>query len=462
MEQAAHTSEALGLMDELTVVLVVGLIGGLLAMRFRLPPIVGFLAAGVMLGPHTPGFVANTHQAEQLGEIGVAFLMFGVGLHFSIRDLITVRNIAVPGAVVQSVLATALTIGVVALFGWTIGAGLVLGLALSVASTVVLVRALMSRNKLDSDAGRIAVGWLVVEDLFSALVLVLLPVLAVSLGGTPPASRIEDSLTAALMDKSDSILGFAARQVGVGDGVGALVAITLVNVAVVVALLPLARRGVNWLLEDIDRSGSEEMLTLAAVVIALVISVGMVIVFGLSVALGAFFAGIIVSGSRLSHRVAEDIRPLRDLFGVLFFTSVGMLFDPMTPFREPIQVVAVVLIIVLAKPVIAAAIALVLHQSRDTALTIGAGLAQIGEFSFILGTLGRVVGLLPDEAYQLIITGAIISIAVNPLAFRAAQAVLRSWAPAPATPRLVAINAAGAAGSPGGVSDERRAAGGRR
>jgi len=326
----------------------------------------------------------------------------------------------------------------------------------------VLVRALMSRNKLDTDAGRIAVGWLVVEDLFSALVLVLLPVLAVSLGGKPAAERVEDSLTAALMDKTDSILGFAARQFGLGDGVGALVGITLLNVVIVVALLPLARRGVSWLLEDIDRSGSEEMLTLAAVVIALVISVGMVIVFGLSVALGAFFAGIIVSGSRLSHRVAEDIRPLRDLFGVLFFTSVGMLFDPMTPLREPIQVVAVVLIIVVAKPVIAAAIALVLHQTRETALTIGAGLAQIGEFSFILGTLGRVVGLLPDEAYQLIITGAIISIAVNPLAFRASQSILRSWKPAPATARLVVVEANGAAGTRESTPDDRPAAGGHR
>src|SRR6266536_1334904 len=280
LEQAAHTSEALGLMDELTVVLVVGLIGGLLAMRFRLPPIVGFLAAGVILGPHTPGFVADTHTAEQLGEISVAFLMFGVGLHFSIRDLISVRNVAVPGAVVQSLLATALTIGVVALFGWSFGAGLVLGLALSVASTVVLVRALMSRNVLDSDAGRIAVGWLVVEDLFSALVLVLLPVLAVSLGGAAPEERVEDSLTAALLDKQDSVLAFAARQFGASESVPMLVAITLVNVAIVVALLPLARRAVNWLFETSDRSGSEEMRTLAAVVVALFVAFGMNVLFG--------------------------------------------------------------------------------------------------------------------------------------------------------------------------------------
>jgi len=198
-EHAAQASEALGLMDELTMVLAIGLVGGLVAARLRLPPIVGFLAAGVLLGPHTPGFVADVHTAEQLGEIGVAFLMFGVGLHFSVRDLISVRNVAVPGAVVQSLLATLLTIGVVAAFGWSFGAGFVLGLALSVASTVVLVRALMARSILDSYAGRIAVGWLVVEDLFSALVLVLLPVLAVSLGGAPPEQRIEDSLTAVML-----------------------------------------------------------------------------------------------------------------------------------------------------------------------------------------------------------------------------------------------------------------------
>jgi len=435
-EAAIHADEALGLMDELTITLAIGLIGGLLAPKLKLPTIVGFLAAGVLLGPHTPVLSADLHTAEQLGEIGVAFLMFGVGLHFSLKDLIAVRNVAIPGAILQSLLATALTIGVMAFFGWSFGAGLVLGLALSVASTVVLVRALMSRNALDSDAGRIAVGWLVVEDLFSALVLVLLPVLAVSLGGKPPAERVEDSLTAALLDKSDSALGYVARQLGAGDSVLALVGITLLNVAIVVALLPVGRRVVGWLLEDIDRSESDELLTLAAVVVTLVVSVGMTVVFGLSVALGAFFAGLIVSASPLAHRVAEEIRPLRDLFGVLFFTSVGMLFDPLAPFRTPFQVLAVLLIILVAKPVIAAAIARMFHQSDQTALTIGAGLGQIGEFSFILATLGRTVGLLPDAAYQLIITGAIVSIAVNPLEFRIMQRIGQRRLPAPAQPEL--------------------------
>jgi CPA2 family monovalent cation:H+ antiporter-2 len=445
-EHAAHVSDQLGLMDELAMVLAVGLVGGLVATRLRLPPIVGFLAAGVVLGPYTPGLVADVHTAEQLGEIGVIFLMFGVGLHFSLRDLIAVRNVAVPGAIVQSLLATVLTIAVVSWFGWTVGAGLVLGLALSVASTVVLVRALMSRNLLDSDPGRIAVGWLVVEDLFSALVLVLLPVLAVSLGGVAAAVPTVDTLATALFDKTDSVLAFSVRQAGIVESAPALVGVTLANVAIVVALLPLARRIVNRLLEEIDRSGSEEMLTLAVVVVALFIAVGMAMVFAMSVALGAFFAGVIVSGSRLAHRVAEDVRPLRDIFGVLFFTSVGMLFDPMTPLRSPLATVAVLAIVLLAKPVIAAGIALVLRQSRETSLTIGAGLAQIGEFSFILATLGRTVGLLPEEAYQLIITAAIVSIAVNPLAFRAARAIGRSWEREPAFPGLASAEIAASGG----------------
>lgn len=442
-EHLAHADERLGLMDELSIVLVLGLVGGMIALRLRLPAIVGFLLAGIMMSAYTPGFSADTHTAEQLGEIGVAFLMFGVGMHFSVKDLMAVRNIAIPGAIIQSLLATALTIVATTTFGWSLGAGIVLGLALSVASTVVLVRALMARDLLNSDAGKIAVGWLVVEDLFSALVLVLLPVLAVSLGGALAAGPASPTLMGAMFDKADSVLGYTVRQLGVMDSIPVLIVVTLVNVAALVALLPLLGRLVSALLDVVDRMASDEMLTLSAVVLALFVSFGMNALFGVSVALAAFFAGIIVSASRLAHQITEEIRPLRNLFGVLFFASVGMLLDPMTFVRMPLHVLAVVFIIVVAKPVIAAAIALVLGQSRGTALAIGAGLAQIGEFSFILGTLGRTLGLLPDEAYQLIICGAIISIALNQIVFRAMDAVARVWQPSPAPAALVSIAAVG-------------------
>ncbi len=427
--QLAHADQALGLMDELALVLAFGLIGGLVAMRLRLPAIVDFLLAGIAVGAHTPGLVADVHTAEQLGEIGVAFLMFGVGLHFSVKDLLAVKNIAIPGAIIQSVLATGITIAATTVFGWSLGAGVVLGLALSVASTVVLVRALMARNLLESMAGKIGVGWLVVEDLFSALVLVLLPVLAVSLGGTVASRSAEESVFDVLINKTDSVLAFSVRQAGIGESVPILIGITAVNMAVLIGMLPLLRRAVSWLLEYIDKSGSDEMLTLAAVVVALFVSFSMNALFGVSVALGAFFSGIIVSGSRLAHQVTEDVRPLRNLFGVLFFASVGMLFDPMTLVRMPFHVLTVVFIIVVAKPVIAGGIALMFRQSRTTALMIGAGLAQIGEFSFILGTLGRTLGLLPDDAYQLIISGAIVSIALNTAVFRLADVIGHAWQP---------------------------------
>jgi CPA2 family monovalent cation:H+ antiporter-2 len=450
VEQIGHADETLGLMDELSLALAFGLIGGLIALRLRLPPIIGFLLAGIAMSPYTPGHVADVHTAEQLGEIGVAFLMFGVGMHFSTKDLMAVRNVAVPGAVLQSLLATGLTIVATTVFGWSLGAGIVLGLALSVASTVVLVRALMDRGLLASDAGKIAVGWLVVEDLFAALVLVLLPLLAVSLGGTAAAQpHAEYSVLDAIFNKSDSVLAFSARAAGLPETVPVMVVVTLVNLAIIVGLLPLICKGTSWLLEFVDRSGSEEMLTLAAVVVALSVSFGLAGTFGMSIALTAFLAGLVVSSSRLVHEVAEDVRPLRNLFGVLFFASVGMLLDPMTFVRMPIHVLTVVLIIVVAKPVIAAAIAMVLRQPHGTALAIGAGLAQIGEFSFILGTLGRSLGLLPEEAYQLIIAGAIISIALNPVAFRVTETIGRAWQPAPAT-RLVPVAATEAASEVGG------------
>jgi CPA2 family monovalent cation:H+ antiporter-2 len=437
--QLAHVDASLGLMDELSLALAFGLVGGLLAMRLKLPPIVGFLLAGIAMSPYTPGHVADVHTAEQLGEIGVAFLMFGVGLHFSVKDLIAVRNIAIPGAILQSVLATAITIVATTFFGWSIGAGIVLGLALSVASTVVLVRALMARNVLESVAGKIGIGWLVVEDLFSALVLVLLPVLAVSLGGSAADRAGHETLMGALFNKTDSVLAFSVRQTGVPESVPVLIGITALNMAVLIGFMPLLRRMTSWLLGYVKASGSDEMLTLAAVMMALFVSFGMNAIFGVSVALGAFFAGIVVSASPLAHEVTEDVRPLRNLFGVIFFASVGMLLDPMTFVRMPLHVLAVVLIIVVAKPIIAAGIALVLRQSSVTAITIGAGLAQIGEFSFILGTLGRTLGLLPDEAYQLIIAGAIISIALNPVVFLVGDRIGKRWETPALHPSLVTV-----------------------
>jgi CPA2 family monovalent cation:H+ antiporter-2 len=431
LDQIAHAGGDLGLMVEVSLALAFGLAGGLVAIRLRLPPIVGFLLAGIVLSPHTPIHQADVHTAEQLGEIGVAFLMFGVGMHFSLRDLMDVRLIAIPGAIVQSILSTILTIGIALLFGWSLGAGLVLGLALSVASTVVLVRALTSRDLLASDAGRVAIGWLVVEDLLAALVLVLLPILAVSLGGSAAAPLPESySLIDAFFSRTDSLLAYAAREAGIPETSPTLVAVTLLNLALICALLPVLRRFVAWLLDYVDRTGSDEMLTLAGVVVALSVSFGIAIACGMSIALTAFFAGIVVAASPHAHRVSEDLRPLRNLFGVLFFASVGMLLDPMTLVREPLKVLVVVLIIVLAKPAIAATTALLLRQPPAMAHTIGAGLGQIGEFSFILGTLGRSLGLLTDEAYQLIIAGAILSIALNPVIFRLSEKLGHFWGPA--------------------------------
>jgi monovalent cation:H+ antiporter-2, CPA2 family len=435
VDQIAHAVTELGLLEELALALAFGLIGGLIALRLRLPPIVGFLLAGIAMSPHTPGHVADIHTAEELGEIGVAFLMFGVGMHFSMKDLIAVRNVAIPGAIIQSLVATALTILMTTAFGWSLGAGIVLGLALSVASTVVLVRALMDRDLLDSDAGKIAVGWLVVEDLFAALVLVLLPLLAVSLGGTAAEQpHPEYTVLDALFNKSDSVLAFSVRAAGLPESVPVMIGVTLLNLACIVVLLPVLGTVVSKVLDVVDRSGSEEMLTLAAVVVALSVSFGLAAVFGMSIALTAFLAGLVVSASRLAHQVTEDVRPLRNLFGVLFFASVGMLLDPMTIVRMPLHVLAVVLVIVVAKPAIAAGIAVALRQTPGTALAIGAGLAQIGEFSFILGTLGRTLGLLPEDAYQLIIAGAIVSIALNQLAFRVTETMIRAWQPVPAIP----------------------------
>ncbi|HYG86585.1 MAG TPA: YbaL family putative K(+) efflux transporter [Azospirillum sp.] len=390
-----------------TIVMGLGLafLGGLLASKLRLPPLVGYLLAGVAVGPFTPGFVADEGLAAQLAEIGVILLMFGVGLHFSIKDLLAVRTIAIPGALGQIAAATALGIGVAHTWGWPFGAGLVFGLALSVASTVVLLRALEERGILDSANGRIAVGWLIVEDLAMVLALVLLPALAGVLGGDP---------------------GGAASPAG-GASVALAVALTLGKVGLFLALmLVVGTRAIPWLLAQVARTGSRELFTLSVLATALGFAFGSATLFGVSFALGAFFAGVVLSESDFSHQAAADALPLQDAFAVLFFVSVGMLFDPTILIREPLAVLAVVLVIVLGKSLAAFGIVLAFGHPAPTALTVSASLAQIGEFSFILAGLGVTLGLLPPEGRDLILAGALLSITLNPLVFAGLDR-LSSW-----------------------------------
>src|SRR5690606_2536722 len=384
---------------------------GLLAARFSLPPILGYLLAGVAVGPFTPGFVADAGLASQLAELGVILLMFGVGLHFSIADLLSVRRIAVPGAIVQVAVATALGAVVSHLWGWSWGTGIVFGLSLSVASTVVLLRALEDRGILESADGRIAVGWLIVEDLITVLALVLLPALAGVLGGDPSAAALDSH---------------GVAEAGSQRSLMAVLLTTLLKVALFGAVMMIAgRRIIPWLLGRVVRTGSRELFTLAVLGVALGIAVGAAALFDVSFALGAFFAGVIVSESDFSHEAATNALPLQDAFAVLFFVSVGMLFDPRILIREPIEVMSVVLIILVGKSVAAAGIVLAFRYSLHTALTISASLAQIGEFSFILAAIGSSLGLLPPEAQSLVVAGAILSITLNPFVFRAVDPAAR-------------------------------------
>ncbi len=373
---------------------------GFVAVRLKLPALVGYLVAGIIVSPATPGFVADVHLSQQLAEIGVMLLMFGVGLHFSLDDLMAVWKIAVPGAIVQIAAATALGLGVAMLWGWSFGEGLVFGLALSVASTVVLLKALEARGLLDSMNGRIAVGWLIVEDLAMVLVLVLLP----SLAGVLTGGAATD--TAALVKTLLMTLG----QVGV----------------FVALMLIVGRRVFPWLLWQVARTGSRELFTLCVIAAAIGVAYGSAHLFGVSFALGAFFAGMVMRESELSHRAADESLPLRDAFAVLFFVSVGMLFDPLTLVREPLHVLVVVLIIVLGKSVAAFFIVLAFRYPLNTALTVSASLAQIGEFSFILAGMGLSLKLLPPEGQHLILMGALISMALNPLVFAAVEP-LQKW-----------------------------------
>jgi CPA2 family monovalent cation:H+ antiporter-2 len=381
------------------------MIFGLVAVRLKMPPLVGYLMAGIVVSPATPGFVADVGLAGQLAEIGVMLLMFGVGLHFSLNDLMAVKKIAVPGAIVQIAAATLMGMGVSTLWGWSVGASIVFGLCLSVASTVVLLRALEARGVLKSVNGQIAVGWLVVEDLVMVLVLVLLPALS-------------GLLASAGSDTSAHVAG---------SGIWTTVGVTLAKVtAFIVLMLVVGRRLLPKLLWWVARTGSQELFTLSVVATAVGVAFGAAMLFDVSFALGAFFAGMMMRESEFSHRAADESLPLRDAFAVLFFVSVGMLFDPAVVWNEPFKLLAVVAIIVLGKTVAAVALVLVFRYPLNTALLVGASLAQIGEFSFILAGLGVGLGLMPAEGQSLVLAGALISIALNSAMFAAVEPA-RRW-----------------------------------
>lgn len=380
---------------------------GYAADRLRLPALVGYLVAGIFMGPFTPGFVADTALAGQLAEIGVILLMFGVGLHFSTSDLLAVRGIAIPGAVAQIVLATLLTVAVCHLWGWTLGQGILLGLCLSVASTVVLLKALEERNLVQSPMGRAAVGWLIVEDLAMVMALVLLPAFAEVLGGHMPGGD---------------------HGGGDAEPLWWTLLVTFAKVGAFVALAALiGPRLVPWVLMKVARTGSRELFTMAVLAIAMGIAFGSAAAFGVSFALGAFFAGVIMTESQLAHRAAENSLPLQDAFSVLFFVSIGMLFDPSIIMRQPLEVFGVLAIIMVGKAVITLAIVAAMGYPLKLGLGIAAGLSQIGEFSFILASLGVAYGLMDRDGQDLVLAGALLSITFNPLAFSLADKVA-GWA----------------------------------
>jgi monovalent cation:H+ antiporter-2, CPA2 family len=383
---------SLPLITTLVSSLVLAFIFGMLAHRLRLSPMVGYLLAGVLSGPFTPGYVADAEIAPELAELGVILLMFGVGLHFSFKDLMTVKRIAVPGAIAQIAIATLLGVALASLFGWPLLAASVFGLSLSVASTVVLLRAMEDRNLLETAEGKIAVGWLIVEDLVMVLALVLLPLLA-------------------------SLTGEGAQSLSLQHLLGEIL-LTLGKVAAfIILMIVVGRRLIPWILARSAATGSRELFTLAVLAIALGIAFGAVHLFDVSFALGAFFAGIVLNGSELSHKAANDSLPLRDAFAVLFFVSVGMLFNPAILLSDPVAVIAALLIIVVGKSLAAYGIVRLFGHDRHTALTISVSLAQIGEFSFILLGLGITLELLPPHVRDIVMAGAILSILINPFLF---------------------------------------------
>lgn len=391
---------------DLIILLAVGfgiaLIFGYIAARLRLPPLIGYLVAGIIISPNTPGIVADIHLANQLAELGVMFLMFGVGMHFSLNDLLLVRRIALPGAILQIAVATLLGVAVSMFWGWSFGSALIFGLSLSCASTVVLLKALSDRGLLDSVNGKIAVGWLLVEDLVMVLVLVLLPATAVLLGGHPLAGT----------DTTQNI------WITIG--------LTLLKVTGFIAfMLIIGKRLIPKIMQLVARLGSRELFTLTVVAAAVSIAYGSYAIFGVSMALGAFFAGMVVKESDFSHRAEEETLSLREIFAILFFVSVGMLFDPKILIEQPLHILAVVAIIMIGKTLAAMALVLFFRYPINTALTVGASLAQIGEFSFILATLGLSLGLLTPDAQNLILAGALFSITLNSFVFSAIEPAQR-------------------------------------
>lgn len=385
---------ATDLLVTLTAALTLAFVGGFAAAKLRFPPIVGYLLAGVALGPFTPGYTADQAIAAQLAEIGVVLLMFGVGIHFSLKDLGAIRGLAVTGALGQSTLATALGVLVALAFGWEFSAGLVLGLSVSVASTVVLLRALNERRLVETFHGRVAVAWLVVEDLLTVAVLVVLPLVAAALvvDGIAQQAPVAELLLA-LGVTAAKVLGFVALMMLVGA------------------------RFMPWLLDQVAREGSRELFTLGVLATALGIAMGAALLFEVSLALGAFVAGLVLSESDLSHQATANALPLRDAFAVLFFVSVGMLFNPVLVAQVIPQALAVLGIILVGKPVAAYLITLALGHQPRTGLVVAAGLAQVGEFSFILAELARTLGLLPEQGYHIVLAGAVVSISLNPLVF---------------------------------------------
>jgi CPA2 family monovalent cation:H+ antiporter-2 len=399
----------------LITMLVVGLglafVMGAVANRLKLSPLVGYLVAGVVIGPFTPGYVADQALARQLAEVGVILLMFGSGLHFSLADLLSVRKIAIPGAVGQMTLVTLIGLGVAYAIGWPIGAGVIFGLALSVSSTVVVLRSLQDRHQLQSDQGRMAVGWLVVQDIAMILALILLPAFSGVLGG--------DEADLATADAH----GFFTP-----DTLSEALALTLAKLAAFFALMILVgRRVIPWILHYIAHTGSRELFRLAVLAIALGVAFGASELFGISFALGAFFAGMILAESQLSQSAAQETLPLRDAFAVLFFVSVGMLFDPTVAVRQPFLVAMTVILIVAGNAAAVFAIARLFRHSIQHALALGLTLSQIGEFSFILAGIGVELELLPESGRDLILAGAMVSILVNPLLFVAAERLLPRW-----------------------------------
>ncbi|MDR6095428.1 CPA2 family monovalent cation:H+ antiporter-2 [Stenotrophomonas sp. SORGH_AS321] len=382
------------LINIVAVGLGLAFIFGALANKLRLSPLVGYLVAGICVGPFTPGFVADQALANQLAELGVMLLMFGVGLHFSLKDLMAVKAIAIPGAIGQILVATLLGWGVASLMGWPVIHGIVFGFSLATASTVVLLRAMEERRLLETLRGKIAVGWLIVEDLACVLALVMMPVLAGVFG--PDAARENHSIGSVLAD-----IGWTFVQLGL----------------FVAVMLVVGRRVIPWILERIAGTGSRELFTLAVLAIALGVAFGSAMLFGVSFALGAFFAGMLLNESELSHKAATDSLPLRDAFAVLFFVSVGMLFNPMIIVEHPWQVLATVLIIMFGKSAAAFFIVRAFGHPTSTALTISASLAQIGEFAFIIAGLGVALQILPPTGQSLVLAGALVSIMLNPLVF---------------------------------------------